>query len=175
MSKLYKGLIMSSLAVAMMYASAASADGFYIGAGAYESNFDSNSVDDDDTVAAAFLGYQFIDTNFLMLSAELGYYDLGSYSGTNYKVDSDALTLAGVVYVPIGPFFEVYAKAGVSSISGDTVFANIKKDYDSTDAFGGVGFSFDILDTIDIYAEYLAFDNELDSEMVGVGVRFDFF
>jgi hypothetical protein len=85
------------------------------------------------------------------------------------------LTLAGVVYIPIGSFFEVYAKAGVSSITGDTVFANIKNDYDSTDAFGGVGFSFDILDTIDIYAEYLTFDNELDSEMVGVGVRFDFF
>jgi hypothetical protein len=175
MNKLYQGLIKSGLAVAIMYSGAASADGFYIGAGAYESRVSVTSVDDDDVVPAAFLGYQFLDTNFLMLSAELGYYDLGSYSGTDYKVDSDALTLAGVVYVPIGPFFEVYAKAGVSSISGDTVFADVKKDYDSTDAFGGVGFSFDILDTVDIYAEYLAFDNELDSEVVGVGVRFDFF
>jgi hypothetical protein len=37
-----------------------------------------------------------------------------------------------------------------------------------------LGFSFDILDTVDIYAEYLKFDNKVDSQMYGVGVRLDF-
>lgn len=176
MNKLLQTILGAGVSASLAFsATTASAEGFYIGAGVYQSDMEISQFDDDDTVPAAFVGYQFLDTNFLMLSAELGYYDLGSYSGTNYKVDADALTLAGVVYVPIGPFFEVYAKAGAASVSVDTTVGSIKQDDDGTEAFGGVGFSFDILDTIDIYAEYLQFDTEVDSEMVGVGVRFDFF
>ena len=118
---------------------------------------------------------QFIDSNIFMLSAELGYYDLGGFSGPGYDVDSDAFTLAAVGYIPIGPFFEVYAKFGVASVSVDTSIGNNSKDSSSEDAFGGLGFAFDILDTIDIYAEYLRFDNRIDSELYGIGVRFDFF
>jgi hypothetical protein len=47
-------------------------------------------------VPAAFVGYQFLDTNFLMLCAELGYYDLGETNSNDYKVDASAFTLAGV-------------------------------------------------------------------------------
>lgn len=175
MNKLLQTLLGAGLSASLAFSVSTHADGFYIGAGVYQSDIETSVLDDDDTVPAAFVGYQFLDTNFLMLSAELGYYDLGSYSGSNYKVDADALTLAGVVYVPIGPFFEVYAKAGVASVSVDTNIAGFKKDYDGTESFGGAGFAFDILDTIDIYAEYLVFDTEVDSEMIGVGVRFDFF
>ena len=46
----------------------------------------------------------FIDTNFLMLSAELGYYDLGSYDSNDVDVDASAFTLAGVAYYPLGPY-----------------------------------------------------------------------
>ena len=52
--------------------------------------------------------------------------------------------------------------------------AGIQDDFDGEKVFGGIGFSFDILDTVDLYAEYLKFDNEVDSEMIGVGVRLDF-
>lgn len=174
MNKLLPTLLGAGLSVSLAFSASVSADDFYIGAGIYQSDMGVSSFDDDDTVPAAFIGYQFLDTNVLMLSAELGYYDLGDYSGSNYKVDTGALTLAGVVYLPIGPFFEVYAKAGMASVSVDTNIAGLKKDYDGTESFGGVGFAFDILDTIDIYAEYLQFDTEVDSEMMGVGVRFDF-
>jgi outer membrane protein with beta-barrel domain len=163
------------LAAMTMVAPLANADGFYIGAGAYKAEMDVLDFDDRDTTPAAFVGYQFLDTNFLMLSAELGYFDLGDYSGNNYEVESSAITAAGVVYIPIGPFFEIYGKLGYGSIEVDTEFYGEKSDFDSEDVFGGFGFSFDILDTIDIYAEYIQFDNELDSKMVGVGVRFDFF
>lgn len=176
MNKLLQITLGAGLSAAMaLSASMANADGFYIGAGIYQSDMEVSTYDDDDTIPAAFAGYQFLDTNFLMLSAELGYYDLGSYSGTDYKVDADALTLAGVVYVPIGPMFEVYAKAGVASVSIDTTLNGLKGDDDGTEAFGGVGVAFDIFDTIDIYAEYLVFDTEVESEIAGIGVRFDFF
>jgi len=156
-----------------VWVSAASADGFYIGAGVYQADMDVQDFDED-YVPAGFVGYQFVDTNFLMLSAELGYYDLGGTHSKNYQVDASAITLAGVAYLPIGPFFEVYAKAGIASVSADVEIFGQKEDFDGEEAFGGVGFAFDILDTVDIYAEYLLFDTDVDSEIIGVGIRLDF-
>ncbi|MFT5710921.1 MAG: hypothetical protein ACI8QT_001621 [Halioglobus sp.] len=156
-----------------LWTSLASADGFYVGAGVYKADMDIDGFDDD-YAPAGFVGYQFIDSNFLMLSAELGYYDLGAADSKNYKVDASAFTLAGVAYLPIGPFFEVYVKAGVASVSIDVEAFGKKDDFDGEKAFGGVGFAFDLLDTVDIYAEYLVFDTNIDSEMVGVGIRLDF-
>jgi opacity protein-like surface antigen len=166
------GALSATFAIA---APLATADGLYIGAGAYKTDMDIQGFDDDDNTPAAFVGYQFLDTNLLMLSAELGYYDLGDYSGANFSVDAKAYTAAGVVYLPVGPFFEIYGKLGIASVEVDTRVNGIKKSYDGEEAFGGIGFAFDLLDTVDIYAEYLQFDNEVESEMIGVGVRFDFF
>ncbi len=171
-------LMLTILMVTVISASRVYADGFYIGAGVYQSYAEQDSFDDSDTVPALFAGYNFIDTNLFMMSAELGYYDLGGYDGidqgVNYDIDASAFTLAAVGYVPIGPFFEVYAKAGVASTSIDLDVGGTKSDADGEDAFGGLGFAFDILDTIDIYAEYLVFDTDVDSTMAGVGVRLDF-
>ena len=158
--------------------SSAQADGFYIGAGIYQANAEEGNFDDDDTVPALFAGYNFLDTNIFMMSAELGYYDLGGFDGSTnnveYDIDASAITLAAVGYVPIGPFIEIYAKAGVASVSVDIEIDNIKDDSDGTEAFGGIGASIDILDTIDIYAEYLMFDTDIDSQLAGIGVRFAF-
>jgi opacity protein-like surface antigen len=160
------------------------ADGFYIGAGAYLTDLEVLTESEDDVTPAAFLGYQFLDSNVLMLSAELGYYDLGSASGTietvDYSVDAEAYTLAGVAYLPLGPFFELYGKAGLASVRIDATLNDQELGQgriaeDGSEVFVGVGAAFDILDTIDIYAEYLYFDNEIESQMVGVGIRFDFF
>ena len=169
-------LALSVASLVALPASQACADGFYIGAGVYKSEIDYKSFDDDDTVPAGFIGYQFLDTSIFMLSAELGYFDLGDFKSKskNIEVETDALTLAAVGYLPIGPFFEVYAKAGVASVSVDIDVGGAKSDSDGTEAFGGVGAGFDILDTIDIYAEYLVFDTDVDSAVAGVGVRFDF-
>jgi opacity protein-like surface antigen len=154
------------------------ADGFYIGAGAYQANAEQDSFDDDDVVPALFVGYNLIDSNIFMVSAELGYYDLGGYSGSslgsNYDIDASAFTLAAVGYLPIGPFFEVYAKAGVAMTSIDIEVNGSKNDADGEEFFGGIGASIDVLDTIDIYAEYLMFDTDIDTSIAGVGVRFAF-
>ena len=176
MNRFIQGLMGAAmLAMLALTSLTASAEGFYFGVGGYSASMDTGEVDDDDVVPAGFLGYQFIDSNIFMLSAELGYYDLGAYTGSGYDVDSDALTLGAVGYLPIGPFFEIYAKAGIASVNVDVEVLNEKSAFGGEEAFGGVGFSFDILDIVDIYAEYLVFDTEVDSEMIGVGVRFDFF
>lgn len=49
-----------------------------------------------------------------------------------------------------------------------------KGDADGEEMFGGIGASIDVLDTIDIYAEYLVFDTDIDSSIAGIGVRFTF-
>ena len=171
-------MTLAILTITVNSASRVYADGFYIGAGVYQAYAEQGAFDDSDTVPAFFAGYNFLDTNIVMMSAELGYYDLGGYNGTeqgvNYDIDASAVTLAAVGYLPIGPFFEVYAKAGVASVSVDIDVGGAKSDSDGTEAFGGVGAGFDILDTIDIYAEYLVFDTDVDSAMAGVGVRLDF-
>ena len=72
-----------ALIVAVFLSANVKADGFYVGAGAYKTDISIDAFDDDDYAPAAFLGYQFLDTNILMLSAELGYYNLGEYDENN--------------------------------------------------------------------------------------------
>ena len=152
------------------FATSAQADGLYIGAGVYQSDSDIG----DDTVPAGFLGYTFLDTNLLMLSVEGGYYDLGDTSNKNGKLKSSAITAGGMASLPLGPFFELYAKGGVAFL--DTEFKQPGDNDKSNDqkAYYGAGFSVDILDTIDIYAEYLWFDTKYNSDMAGVGIRLSF-
>ena len=152
----------------------AQADGLYIGGGVYSAQIDSAAIDESDTVPAFFIGYYLIDRNLIMLSVEAGYYDLGEASSGGLHAEASALTLAGVATLPITSLFELYAKLGVAQVDITTSGTDFNSDDDSTESFGGVGFGIDFFDTIDIYAEYLAFDTELNSEIFGVGVRLAF-
>jgi len=174
--KTIKNIALKSTFAAALALSAtqASADGFYIGAGIYSPEGEIETISDSDTTPAFFLGYQFIDTSVFMFSAEVGYYDLGSFNSQVSSVDADALTLAAVGYLPLGPFFEVYAKAGVAQTNVDYTVGTIKDDLGGTDGFAGIGASVDIMDTVDIYVEYLMFDTEIESDSIGAGIRFDF-
>lgn len=167
------------LLAAVTAPSSASADALYIGAGAYRADLDLAITSEDDFTPAGFIGYQFLDSNFLMLAAEVGYYDLGASSGeveaVPYSVDASALSVAGVAYVPIGPFVEVYAKAGAAMMEIDSRIGDERRSDSDGEMFGGIGLALDIFDTVDIYAEYLQFDNRIDSKMFGVGIRLDFF
>ena len=168
-------LVVTSLALTVP----ARADGLYVGAGAYLTDIEVLTESSDDVTPALFLGYQFLDSNFLMLSAEVGYYDLGSVHGAvgglDFSLDAEAYSLAGVAYLPIGPFFEVYGKTGIAQMNFDTSFGGELLADDGTEVFVGVGAAFDFLDTIDVYAEYLYFDNTIDSQMFGIGIRLDLF
>ena len=163
-----------TLALILMLAgfhSSAIADGFYFGAGAYQTEASVSSFDDDDETLGFLVGYHLIDSNIFLLSAELGAYDLGDYSGDGNDIDADAISLAVNAGLPLGPFIELYGKLGVADVS---VSVN-DKDFDGSENFLGAGIAFDILDTIDIYLEYLEFDTEVDSEMIGVGIKLDLF
>jgi len=163
--------ICTPLILAGGLATQAQAGGLYIGAGAYQSDNDIG----DDTVPAGFLGYTFVDTNLLMLSVEAGYYDLGSASNKNAKLEASAITAGAMASLPLGPFFELYAKGGVAFMDTKLKLDGSTNNNQSDEkAYYGAGFAFDILDTIDIYAEYLVFDNKYDSDVAGVGIRLSF-
>jgi hypothetical protein len=151
--------------------SPAHADGFYIGAGAYQAEVDVDDFDEDDSTMAFTLGYTLIDSNVFMFSAEISQYDLGEYSDGGIDVETDALAIAAVAYLPLGPFIEVYAKAGLADVE---VEIN-GQDFDDDETFTGIGIGFDLFDTVDLFAEYLTFDTDADSELFGVGIRLDFF
>ena len=77
-----------------------------------------------------------------MLSAELAFYDLGEYSDENVDIDSDATALSAVAAIPLGPFIEIFGKAGVADVS---VSVN-DENFDGTENFYGAGIAFDFLD-----------------------------
>lgn len=173
MKKLDKSLLallLTGLAVAG-FQSQASADGFYFGGGAYLTEASTTSFDDTDETLGLFIGYHLVDSNIFLLSAELGSYDLGNYSEDGNKIDADALSLSVNAGIPLGPFLELYGKIGAADVS---VTVN-NEDFDGSEAFYGVGMAFDFFDTVDIYLEYLQFDTEVNSEMIGAGIKLDLF
>ena len=140
-----------------------------LGVGLYGSEAQVDTLDDKDTTVGFTLGYVLVDS-VVILSAELGYYDLGSYDDGGIEVDADAITLAGVASFALGPFFEIYGKAGIAAAEVDVD----GRSKDGDEAFVGAGFSIDVLDTLDVFVEYLEFDTEVDSELIGAGVRLQF-
>lgn len=171
------GLAGLALALSLPLANTAQADGFYVGAGLYQSSIDFDGLNDEDAVPAAFVGYNFWDT-VAKISAEVGYYDLGSYKesilGSTVGVDASAISAMGVAGVGLGPMIEVYAKAGLAVVSADVESAVGKASDNEMEPVYGLGASIDILDIIDIYAEYLRVDSDFETDLVGVGVRLDF-
>ncbi len=157
------------LALSIMLLQAPARADLYLGAGAYKGEAQVLDLDDDDTTTGFTLGYVIVDS-VVILSAELGSYDLGSYSSSGIEVDADAVTLGGVASLALGPFFEVYGKLGVASAD---VEVNGKSE-DGDESFTGLGFSVDVLDTLDIFVEYLEFDTEVNSELLGAGIRLQF-
>lgn len=159
----------ASLLLALLAVPQVATADLYIGAGTYRSEVQFEDLDDDDTTTAIFVGYTFVDTA-VMLSAELGKYDLGSYRGDGADIEAEAITLAAVLSLAVGPFIELHAKTGLAST--DVEINGLADDAD--ESFSGVGISFDLLDTLDIYAEYIDFDTDIDSNMLGIGIRLAF-
>ena len=145
MVKTSKLLVTAALALAGLIAvPLASAQGFYIGAGAGSTSFDSDitsglitsgTVDKSSSGYKLFVGYEFNQ----YFGLEGAYVDLGkaTYSGSYYgvpvtggKVEVWGLNLSAVGTYPLNSTFAVFGKVGL--------FAWEAKSKDTT---GGIGFS----------------------------------
>lgn len=141
--------------------------GAYIGGGAYSTSVDVTAgtiADDSDVAPAFFVGWRPIE----LVGVEVGYYDLGSYSG----IDASAFTLAGLLSMEIGPV-GLYAKGGLAQ----TTIESGTLDDESADPFGGIGVTVDLMDKLYVYGEFLRFTHDdagVDIDALGVGLRYSF-
>lgn len=160
--KIILGLVFTTL---VMASAAARAD-FYVGGGVYGTSVDADGFDGD-VAPAVFLGFRPIE----MVGVELGYYDFGKFenSAANISADGNAMTLAGLVSMELGPV-GVYAKGGLASSS----FKSLGMKDDSTDPFGGIGMTVDVMDKLYVYGEVLRFALDDAVDVYGVGLRYSF-
>lgn len=153
---------------------AAQAD-FYISGGLYSSAVDvtiaANTETETATAPALFLGWRPLE----LVGAEVGYYDLGSYDIQGVSIDASAYTAAGLLSLELGPV-GVYAKGGLASSTVDVSSSGVSASDSSTDPFGGVGLTVDVMDKLYVYAEFLRFTNDanVDIDVVGAGLRYAF-
>ncbi len=172
--------------------SQASAQGFYIGGSAGQSDFDdsnttglitSGTVDGKDTGFKIFGGYQF-NHNF---GVELAYVDLGKagYSGffgaapvTGGTVKTSGLNISAVGTLPLGSGFALFGKAGLfaweseaNDVTGGVPFSGKE---DGTDLSLGIGASYDFTKNFAIRAEWERFKAVGDIDLLSVGIVYKF-
>jgi OOP family OmpA-OmpF porin len=170
------------LALGAVAPQAAAADnGFYLGAGITETNFDVEiaglSEDFDDNGFKLIAGWR----PFNWFAVEANYIDLGGYEDDDVglEVDSSAITLSALVLAEIG-IVDLYARAGMAN--WDTEFsipAGSVSDDGWEPTYGvGVGVHFG---SIGVRAEYERFSTEAldddldtDTDILSVSVTYTF-
>lgn len=169
--KAVAGLVFAALLGATTVAHA----DFYIGGGVYATSIDADtggasSLEEEDVAPAIFLGWRPIE----FLGVEAGYYDFGNFESAGSSLEGTAYTLAGLLSVELGPV-GVYAKGGVANNEFDFSSAGTSGSESSTDPFGGLGLTVDVMDRLYVYAEYLRFAADAaDVDVAGVGLRWNF-
>ena len=137
----------------------------YVGGGIYSANVNEGQLDDSDTVPAFFFGWKPID----FLAVEAGYYKLGDFSSNLVSMEANAYTVAAVGSIPLW-VIDFYGKIGLAAVDYDINNLGDTK----TDPFFGVGGAINLGDSIDIYAEFIRFETEVDIDIIGVGIRYQF-
>ncbi|HEY9036866.1 MAG TPA: outer membrane beta-barrel protein [Pseudomonadales bacterium] len=178
----YLMILAACLMLGSNMATAELGEGLYVGGGVYHLSVDDSvsfgSLDDTTTAEAVYLGYRPIE----LVGVELGYYNLGDMqdhsSAGKAEFDGQALTLAGVLTFDVG-FVGIYGKAGVAYLDTNSSLTlnngyKINGDGSSSGPFAAIGASLDIWDTLYLYTEYQRIQADVDIDMVGVGLRFDF-
>jgi len=177
----------------LVAASAAPAQGFYIGGSVGQSDYDDNnaipdlitsgSVDGSDTGFKIFGGYQF-NQHF---GLELSWVDLGKagYSGrfgalnvTGGSVETSGLNFSAVGILPLGSNFALFGKVGffawesnASDVTGGLPFSGTE---DGSDVSYGIGASFNFTKNLSMRAEWERFKAVGDIDLLSIGVVFKF-
>jgi hypothetical protein len=153
-----------------MSCAAATDSGFYIGAGAGQTNIQDDTTnpngagtinfDARNTAYKAFAGYRLSGLLLFDFAAEAGYVHFGNPSGTalgqsvEYKVQGT--NAAGLLIFPLGPM-DFFGKAGAMYSTVDKNIGGTTSSKTSTNPFYGAGIGFRI-GKFGIRAEYEYFD-----------------
>ena len=166
--------------------------GLYLGAGVGQFNAGIDNVDDvdstvdnwseDDTAYKVFAGYRL--NRFLGL--EVDYINLGKPSGEvvpGFNVDTSVDGFAPYVVgtIPLGPYFEIYGRAGyyfydANTRMTDTLDNRVSFDEESQDFVYGGGIGANIGEKFNVRFEYEKFDlqglDDSDALWLTAGWRF---
>ena len=175
--------VLGLLSLAALAPTAAAADnGFYLGAGVTNTNFDAEigglRDDSDDNGYKIIAGFR----PFNWLAFEANYMDMGGVEENGLKIDSTALTASALVLAEIG-IVDLYARVGVAKwdadLSGNVLGNNVDDSDDGWEPTYGVGVGLHF-GSIGVRAEYERFEAELFDELntdvstVSVSVTYTF-
>ena len=181
-------LALSVSAAVLTLPGVANADGtgLMLGGGGYytqiDDKFDANDIDwnDPDDIEVFFddksagynvaIGWRF----YKWLAIDAGYWDLGEFKSDRLendraKIETTAVTAGGMVSVPLW-LIDIYARGGAAFWDADSR----NYDEDGTDPYYGLGASFNIGGSLDLYLEWVRFALDTDIDTVGLGARFTF-
>jgi len=168
-----------ALAALGMSASAA-AQGFYVGASAMQSRFDSGDfdvedVDDEDTGWKLIAGLRGTSFGLEASYAKFGEAQAPSVAvGGPFEAKADALSLFGVGFLPVGPV-DLFLKVGATRIESKGNVGAVFFDDDSIELAYGAGVQFN-MGALGLRAEYEKFDTDVigDLDVISAGVVFTF-
>jgi OOP family OmpA-OmpF porin len=168
------------LSFAAMAPQAAAADnGFYLGAGLTETNFDVEvdglSDDFDDNGFKVIAGFRPLN----WFAVEANYLDLGGIDEGGLEVDSSAITLSGLVLAEIG-IVDLYARLGMANWDTDFEIPGGEVSDDGWEPTYGVGVGVHFgsigarLEWERFSAEALDDQIETDTDIITLGVTYTF-
>ena len=172
-------------ALCLLVSNPVHASGFYFGGGVGSAGMEDSpgndggsNFDESDTAWKLFGGYRFDWLPLVSLSAEAGWRDLGSPSGTRLGVESeyeaDGFDYGALAGLGIGPV-EVFARLGGFSYDLEKQVGGVSRDFDGTAEVYGVGARFSLFG-IGVRAEYemIEIDELDDVEMLSVSAFMQF-
>jgi hypothetical protein len=166
--------VLGTLSLAAMAPQAAAADnGFYLGAGLTNTEFDIEDVSGDDNGFKLIAGFRPLD----WLAVEANYIDLGGDEAGGSSLDSNATTISALAIAEVG-VVDLYAKLGLASWNFDLDDDELGSFSDDgwEPVYGvGVGAHFG---SLGVRAEYEMFQadlfDELDTDVSILSVSFTY-
>lgn len=151
--------------------------GWYIAGGLNWANGDADEIDESDTTWSVYGGYMW-SNNF---GAQVGYVDLGSYSGAVSSIDVDAWELSLLGSWEFAPSWSVYGKLGLLILEANSNQfvpgrGQVREDQNEEQPIIGVGLEYDF-GAPSLYAEWNWVDTEVNNltvDMLAVGLRYRF-
>ena len=155
--------VLGSLSLAAMAPQAAAADnGFYLGAGITQTEFDIDDVGSgelDDNSFKLIVGFRPLD----WLAVEANYIDLGGESSGGEGIDTNAITLSALAIAEF-QVIDLYARAGVAKWNADFDFLGGSASDDGWEPTFGVGIGAHF-GSLGVRAEYEMFKADLFDQL----------
>jgi OOP family OmpA-OmpF porin len=167
---MFKKIVIASALALMASASfAQTVPGPYVGG--QISSTDLDGLDDRETGAGVFAGYQFNET----FGLEFGYNRLATidnFYGTGVKVKLNQMALSGIATLPLSNGFSVFGRLGYSRLEAKASAGGVSGAEDDTGAVYGVGLGYAFTPTIAGRVEYQKPSS--DSSSINAAIVFKF-